>query len=102
MSAESPLPNRHPGQTIDRLDAGGGGSAVVWHTVRKHWTTAAATALAVILGVTFYTLGQTKIYQAASTIQFDPNPPRPLGASHDCFVLSDEPEPELANALVSA
>ena len=86
MSAEFPLTNRQTGQPVDRPDAGGGGSAVVWHTVRKHWTTAAATALAVILGVTFYTLGQTKIYQAAATIQFDPNPPRPLGAKVETVV----------------
>ena len=87
MTAESSLPpNRQLGQPVDRPDAGGGGSAVVWHTVRKHWTTAAATALAVILGVTFYTLGQTKIYQAAATIQFDPNPPRPLGAKVETVV----------------
>ncbi len=87
MTAESSLPpNRQFGQPVDRPDAGGGGSALVWHTVRKHWTTAAATALAVILGVTFYTLGQTKIYQAAATIQFDPNPPRPLGTKVETVV----------------
>lgn len=47
--------------------------------VRKYWSTALGTALAVALGATFNTLGQVKIYQAAATIQFDPNPPRPLG-----------------------
>ena len=86
MTVESSLPNRQFGQPVDRPDAAGGGSTVVWHTVRKHWTTAVATALAVILGVTFYTLGQTKIYQAAATIQFDPNPPRPLGAKVETVV----------------
>lgn len=86
MTAESSQPNRQLGQPVDRPDASGGGSAVVWHTVRKHWTTAVVTALAVILGVTFYTLGQTKIYQAAATIQFDPNPPRPLGAKVETVV----------------
>ncbi len=39
-----------------------------------------ATAVAVTLGVAFQTLGQTKIYQAQATVQFDPNPPKPLGA----------------------
>jgi capsular exopolysaccharide synthesis family protein len=29
--------------------------------------------------VTFQTLGQKRVYQAAATVQFDPNPPRPLG-----------------------
>jgi polysaccharide biosynthesis transport protein len=50
-----------------------------WRILRKHWATALATALAISLTVTFYTLGQTKIYRAAATIQFDPTPPRPLG-----------------------
>lgn len=69
----------------DRPDAGGG-QAVIWHTVRKNWATAVLTALAVTLAVTFYTLGQTKIYAAAATIQFDPNPPRPLGAKVETVV----------------
>jgi len=58
----------------------------VWRTLRKHWTTALATTLAVVLAVTFYTLGQTKIYLASATIQFDPNPPRPLGKNVDLVV----------------
>jgi len=39
---------------------------------------ATLTAL-VTAGVAFYTLGQTKIFEATSTIVFDPNVPRPLG-----------------------
>jgi capsular exopolysaccharide synthesis family protein len=35
--------------------------------------------LVVVVGVAFYTLSQTKIYQAQATILFDPQPPRPLG-----------------------
>ncbi|APR85430.1 Capsular polysaccharide synthesis enzyme CpsD, exopolysaccharide synthesis [Minicystis rosea] len=70
---------------MERPDAGGG-QAVIWHTVRKNWATALLTALAVTLTVTFYTLGQTKIYAAAATIQFDPNPPRPLGAKVEAVV----------------
>lgn len=50
-----------------------------WRLVRKHWATALVVALAVCLSVTFFTLGQTKIYVAAATVQFDPSPPRPLG-----------------------
>jgi polysaccharide biosynthesis transport protein len=78
-------PGRQFGQPMGRPDAGGG-STVIWHTVRKHWTTAVMTALAMTLGVTFYTLGQTKIYSAAATIQFDPNPPRPLGQKVETVV----------------
>jgi polysaccharide biosynthesis transport protein len=64
----------------------GGGQTVIWQTIRKNWATALVTALAVVLGVTFYTLGQTKIYQAAATIQFDPNPARPLGGKVETIV----------------
>ncbi len=65
---------------------GGVGALQVWRTVRKHWSTALVAALAVTLAVTFYTLGQTKIYQASALVQFDPNPPRPLGKSVDMVV----------------
>jgi len=73
-----PAPGRTTAQRINVI--------VVWRTVRKHWSTALATALAVALGVTFYTLGQTKIYRASAIIQFDPNPPRPLGKNVDMVV----------------
>ncbi|AKT37546.1 capsular polysaccharide biosynthesis protein [Chondromyces crocatus] len=59
---------------------------MAWRTVRKHWVIALATAVGVFLLVAFYTLGQKKIYQATATIQFDPNPPRPLGRGVDAVV----------------
>lgn len=58
----------------------------VWRMVRKHWALALATALAVALAVTFYTLGEKKIYQASATVQLDPNPPRPLGKDVEMVV----------------
>ena len=58
----------------------------VLRTVRKFWLTALGTAVAVALAVTFYTLGQTRIFEASATIQFDPNPPRPLGKNVDMVV----------------
>ena len=61
-------------------------AVVVFRTVRKHWPMALSVALAVTLAVTFYTLGQTKIYQASAVIQLDPNPPRPLGKGVDLVV----------------
>lgn len=87
MTVESPQneASRPPRDWSDRPDAGGGQS-VIWQTIRKNWATAVVTALSVVLGVTFYTLGQTKIYQAAATIQFDPNPPRPLGGKVETVV----------------
>lgn len=61
-------------------------SGDVWTTlldtfkrIRKHWQLFLAVAGAIILGVTFYTLGQKKIYGSSATIIFDPNPPKPLG-----------------------
>lgn len=51
----------------------------VWRALRKNWLLGAAVALAVVVGVTFFTLGQRKIYRATTTIEIDPNPPRPLG-----------------------
>ncbi|WP_437974623.1 polysaccharide biosynthesis tyrosine autokinase [Sorangium sp. So ce295] len=59
---------------------------VTWRTVSKHWAIALTTLLLVALSVTFYTLGQKKIYQSAATVQFDPNPPRPLGRGVDTVV----------------
>lgn len=59
---------------------------VALRTVSKHWAIALTTLLLVALGVTFYTLGQKKIYQSVATVQFDPNPPRPLGRGVDAVV----------------
>ena len=54
--------------------------------VRKHWAVALGVALVITLGVAFYTLGQTRIYEASTSIQFDPNPPRPLGGKVETIV----------------
>ncbi len=51
----------------------------LWLAIRKHWVLAVAIAIAVGMSVAFYTLGQTKIYEAEATLLFDPQPPRPLG-----------------------
>jgi len=54
-----------------------------WRVIRKYWMTATAVTLVVVVTTTFYTLGQTKIYEATGTLQFDPSPPRPLGKQVD-------------------
>lgn len=41
-------------------------------SLRRRWPEAFVTALAVTLGAALYTLGQTRIYQAAATIQLEP------------------------------
>lgn len=51
----------------------------IWGAIRKHWILVVALTLACTLASSFYTLGQTKIYEAEATILFDPQPPRPLG-----------------------
>ncbi|MEZ4372050.1 MAG: polysaccharide biosynthesis tyrosine autokinase, partial [Polyangiaceae bacterium] len=47
--------------------------------LRKNWGWVAAAAVLSTLVATFYTLGETRIYEASATILFDPKPPRPLG-----------------------
>lgn len=51
----------------------------VWRAVRKNWPLVAGICVLVALGATFYTLGQKRIYEASSTVLFDPQLPRPLG-----------------------
>ncbi len=49
------------------------------HLLRKYWPTMVTTFVLVVVATVFYTLGQTKIYQAEATVMFDPSPPKPLG-----------------------
>ena len=58
----------------DRLDLNS-----VLQALRRHWPLSAAICLVVTLGVVFFTIGQTKIYAAETTVMFDPSPPQPLG-----------------------
>jgi capsular exopolysaccharide synthesis family protein len=51
----------------------------LWGAIRKNWVIIIALSAAAALAATFYTLGQTKVYEAEATIMFDPQPPRPLG-----------------------
>ncbi|HWA74811.1 MAG TPA: polysaccharide biosynthesis tyrosine autokinase [Polyangiaceae bacterium] len=51
----------------------------LWLAVRKNWLLMVVLTALVGSGTAFYTLGQTKIYEASATIMFDPNVPRPLG-----------------------
>jgi polysaccharide biosynthesis transport protein len=63
-----------------------GSLLAIWTSVRKHWITVVGVMLMVALSVAFYTLGQAKVYQASATVQFDPNPPRPLGKDVETVV----------------
>jgi capsular exopolysaccharide synthesis family protein len=51
----------------------------VVHAARKNWLVVIVVAAVISLAVSFYVLGQTKIYQSSATLQFDPQPVRPLG-----------------------
>jgi len=49
------------------------------HALREYkWLIAALTAVVLVAG-TVWTLRTPKIYEAATTIEYDPNPSRPLG-----------------------
>jgi len=54
-------------------------AGALWNAIRKHWVMIAVLSTGVALAFTFYTLGQTRIYEAEATLLFDPQPPRPLG-----------------------
>lgn len=59
---------------------------VFWRPIRKYWLTAVAIAILITVVAAFYTMRQTKIYEASASIQFDPNPPRPLGGKVESVV----------------
>ncbi|MCU0691205.1 MAG: polysaccharide biosynthesis tyrosine autokinase [Polyangiaceae bacterium] len=58
----------------------------ILRTLRKRWMLVVAITAAIALAVTFYTLGQKKIYQSSATMLFDPTPPRPLGRQVETVV----------------
>lgn len=52
----------------------------IWRAVAKHRVLTLSVGVAVMLAVTFLTLGETKIYEAKATVEIDPKPPQPLGS----------------------
>lgn len=52
---------------------------VLWRMLSKNRWLISAVAVSVLVGVTFFTLGQVKVYQASATLQIDPSPASPLG-----------------------
>ena len=54
-------------------------SDLVFNSIRKRWRLALVVAVATVLAVAFFTIGQRRIYRATATVQIDPNPARPLG-----------------------
>lgn len=60
--------------------------AALWRPIRKYWITSVMIAALVTMAAAFYTTRQTKLYEASATVQFDPNPPRPLGGKVESVV----------------
>lgn len=58
----------------------------MWNAIRKHWMIVVVVSCFVSFAVAFYTLGQTKVYEAEATVLFDPQPPRPLGTQVQAVV----------------
>jgi len=58
----------------------------VWRPIRKFWLTTVAITILVTVAVAYYTMRQTKIYEAEGEVQFDPNMPRPLGQKVESVV----------------
>lgn len=77
---ESAEPKGSPEAKADRHNTN------VGQVVRKYWPTTVATFVAVVTATVFFTLGETKIYQAEATLMFDPRPPKPLGHRVETFV----------------
>lgn len=78
MNESSLMPPAQPDLTRPDGDSRFSAGAL-WNAVRKHWVMIAIVSTAVAFAFAFYTLGQTKIYEAEATLLFDPQPPRPLG-----------------------
>jgi polysaccharide biosynthesis transport protein len=51
----------------------------LWTAIRKNWPLVVLMTVILGAGSTFYTLGQTKLYDVNATIMFDPQVPKPLG-----------------------
>jgi succinoglycan biosynthesis transport protein ExoP len=58
----------------------------LWRPVRKYWLTVIAIAVLVTVAAAYWTMRQVKVYEAYGTVQFDPNPPRPLGGKVESVV----------------
>jgi polysaccharide biosynthesis transport protein len=65
----------------EESSTGDASNLVLLQYLRKYWITAVATAVIVVTIAVFFTLGQKRIFEAHTTVMFDPSPPQPLGSS---------------------
>ena len=78
MLPEPPVTSPTPASELPDVQLS---AIALWLAIRKNGGLVAILTVLVGVGTAFYTLGQTKIYEARATIVFDPNVPRPLGES---------------------
>lgn len=74
-----------PPTTVDLAldDTGGVDLRAIWGSIVKYKWLIAAVAVVTTVSVGFYSLHLPKVYEAKATVEFDPNPPRPLGKDID-------------------
>ncbi|MEZ4441063.1 MAG: polysaccharide biosynthesis tyrosine autokinase [Polyangiaceae bacterium] len=83
-----PIENTALSDRTEAADANGRTTQdlLIWQMLRKYWGTALIATVVTIVATVFFTLGQTKIYEAHATVLFDPTPPRPLGSRVESVV----------------
>ena len=87
-NSELPAPTRPAPEPVEEQSEFS--PLALWAAIRKSWVMVLAITATVSIGVAFYTLGQTKIYEANATVMFDPQQPRPLGGAVQTVVESGE------------
>src|SRR5688572_456677 len=63
-------------------DEAGLSPALLALAVRKNWVLVVVALVLCLAGTSLYTARQTRIFEAAATIQMDPQPLMPLGNQH--------------------
>lgn len=89
-----PMNSYHPPQSMPpngssgppSADAGAMPTLEIFGSIRKNWAIVVAVTILVGIGTVFFTLGQTRVYEASAVVEFDPPTPQPLGEHFEAFV----------------
>src|SRR5450432_64100 len=73
------IPSQSPAATTPTEAEPALSPALVLRAVRKHWPIMLVLFTASVVGASVYTSNQVRIYEAAATVQLDPQPLTPLG-----------------------